>query len=115
MYEFESNRESLVLISETSRLRIGFVGESIVRVTMTGKQPFQDRASLSVVANSWYRNYRMDEDATEFRVATASLGVTVNKKTGAIAYFDPEGRLLMSRARARRQMAHADRSLQDPL
>ncbi len=96
MYEFESNRESLVLISETSRLRIGFVSESIVRVTMTGKQPFQDRASLSVVANSWYRNYRMDEDATEFRVATASLGVTVNKKAGAIAYFDPEGRLLMS-------------------
>ena len=73
MYQFESNRESLILTCETSRLRIGFVSESIVRVTMTGKQPFQDRASLSVIANSWYLNYRMEEDVTEFRVATASL------------------------------------------
>ena len=115
MYQLESNRESLVLTSETSRLRIGFVSESIVRVTMTGKQPFQDRASLSVVANSWYLNYRMDEDATEFRVATASVAASVNKKTGAIAYFDPEGRLLTARARARRQMADTDRSIQEPL
>ena len=94
MYELESNRESLVLTSEAARLRIGFVGESIVRVTMTGKQPFQDRASLSVVANAWYPNYRMEEDATEFRVATSSVAVSVNKKTGAIAYFDGEGRPL---------------------
>jgi len=95
MYRLESNRESLVLTSERSRLRIGFVTDSIVRVTMTGKQPFQDRASLSVVANSWYPNYRTDEDATEFRIATASIGVSVNKSTGAIAYFDGDGRLLM--------------------
>src|SRR5271157_4080607 len=95
MYQFESNRESLILTCETSRLRIGFVSESIVRVTMTGKQPFQDRASLSIVTHSWYRNYRMDEDATEFRVATASVAVSVSKKTGAIAYFDREGRLMM--------------------
>ena len=95
MYQFESNRESLILACETSRLRVGFVSESIVRVTMTGKQPFQDRASLSVVENSWYRNYRMEEDATECRVATTSVAVRVNKKTGAISYFDGEGRLLM--------------------
>src|ERR1022692_1883910 len=95
MYQFESNLETLVLTSKISRLRIGFVTESIVRVTMTGKQPFQDRASLSVVANSWYRNYRISEDATGFRVATASVAVTVDKKMGAIGYFDGEGRLLM--------------------
>src|ERR1035438_8383051 len=98
MYQLESNRESLVLTSETSRPRIGFITESVVRVTMTGKQPFQDRVSLSVVANSWYRNYRMDEDATEFRLATASVAVSVNKKTGAITYFAGEGRLLMRRS-----------------
>jgi alpha-D-xyloside xylohydrolase len=95
MYQLESNRESLILTGETARLRIGFVSESIVRVTMTGKQPFQDRASLSVVANSWYRNYRMEEDANEFRVATAGVAVSINKKTGAIAYFDAQGRLLI--------------------
>jgi len=72
MYQLESNRESLILNWRNSApCGSGFVSESIVRWTMTGKQPFQDRASLSVVANSWYRNYRMEEDANEFRVATA--------------------------------------------
>jgi alpha-D-xyloside xylohydrolase len=94
MYRIESNGESLVLASETSRLRIGFVTELIARVTITGKQPFLQRASLSVVANAWYRNYRVEEDAAGFRVATASLAITVDRKTGAIRYFDGEGRLL---------------------
>jgi alpha-D-xyloside xylohydrolase len=95
MYQIESNCESLVLTSETSRLRIGFVTDSIARVTMTGKQPFQRRASLSVVANPWYENYRVEEDAVEFRIATASLGITVDRKTGAIRCFDGAGRLLV--------------------
>ena len=96
MYRLESNRESLVLTSETSRLRIGFVTESIARVTMTGSQPFEQRASLSVLANSWYPNYRVEEDAVEFRIATASLAITIDRKTGAIRYFDGQRRLLAS-------------------
>ena len=95
MYQIESNREALVLTSETARLRIGFVTESVARVTMTGKRPFQQRTSLSVVANSWYRNYGAEEDDVEIRVATASVAVTVNRKTGAIRYFDGAGRLLV--------------------
>ena len=95
MYQLESNSESLVLASETSRLRIGFVSQSIARVTMTGKQPFQQRTSLSVVANQWYENYRVEEDAAGFRVATASVAITVDRKTGAIGYFDGKGRLLV--------------------
>jgi alpha-D-xyloside xylohydrolase len=94
MYQLESSLESLVLTSETSRLRIGFVTESIARVTMTGKQPFQQRASLSVVTNSWYQGYRVEEDEVEFRIATESLVITVDRRTGAIRYVDARGRLL---------------------
>ncbi len=95
MYRIESNSESLVLTSETSRLRIGFVTESIARVTMSGSQPFQERASLSVVANAWYRNYRVEENADGFSIATGSLAITVDRKTGAMRYFDGKGRLLV--------------------
>jgi alpha-D-xyloside xylohydrolase len=95
MFHLESNRESLVLRSETSRLRIGFVAESIARVTMTGSQPFQERASLAVVSNSWYPEYRVSEEAEEYRVATPSLAITVNKNNGALRYFDRRGRQLM--------------------
>jgi alpha-D-xyloside xylohydrolase len=94
MFRLESHGDALELTSETARLRIGFVSESVARVTMTGNQPFQQRASLSVVANSWYTNYRLEEDAALFRVSTAALSVTVDRKTGAIRYYDSEGRLL---------------------
>jgi len=94
MYQIESNGEALILASEISRLRIGFVDESIARVTMTGKQPFRDAASLSVVANSRYHDYRVEEDAAEFRVVTPSIAIIVNRKTGAIRYYNAAGRLL---------------------
>jgi alpha-D-xyloside xylohydrolase len=94
MFEIESNGESLVLRSEASRLRVGFVTKSIARVTMTGSQPFEQRASLAVVANSWAPNYTIDERAGEVRVATPSLAIVVAKDTGAIRYFDGQGRLL---------------------
>ena len=94
MFRLESNGESLVLASESWRLRIGFVAESIARVTMTGNRPFQQRASLSVVASSWYTDYWMAEDPEQFEVATDSVSLKVNKATGAIRYYDREDRLL---------------------
>ena len=94
MFHLESNREALVLACETARLRIGFITESIARVTMTGNQPFQQRPSLSVVANSWCSDYRVTEDEAGFRIATAAMTVTVDRGTGAIRYFDGAGRLL---------------------
>jgi alpha-D-xyloside xylohydrolase len=95
MFQFESNQPALILSSETSRLRIGFVTESIARVTLTGTQPFQQRPSLAVIANSWHANYTVDEDAGELRVGTPALALTIDRNTGAIRYFDGEGRLLV--------------------
>jgi alpha-D-xyloside xylohydrolase len=94
MFRLESKGESVILASDSSRLRIGFVSESIARVTMTGNQAFQQRASLSVVANSWYKDYWLEEDASTLRVATNSLAVEADRKTGAIRYYDGEDRLL---------------------
>ncbi len=50
--------------------------------------------SLSVVANSWYKDYWLEEDASTFRVATNLLTVEANRKTGAIRYYDGKDRLL---------------------
>ncbi len=94
MFRLEGNRKSLVLASDTQRLRIGFVSEAIARVTMTANRPFQERPSLSVVANAWYPDYVLAEDADQFRVSTVSMSLTVDKQTGAIGYYDGEGRLL---------------------
>lgn len=95
MYQLESNRESLILASESYRLRIGFVNKSIVRITMTGRQPFQDNANLAVVENSWYPNYTIDEDEDGFQIGTESITVRVARRTGTIRYLDESGRLLL--------------------
>jgi len=94
MYRIDSNRDALILASETSRLRIGFVTESIARVTMTCRQPFLDRDSLSVVERAWHRGYRLDEDADSVRVSTPSLQIAIDRRTGAIRYYAGDGRLL---------------------
>jgi len=94
MYRTDSTGEALILASETSRLRLGFVDEAIARVTMTGKRLFKDAASLSVLPQVFHRDYRLDESEEEVRVSTSRLTVTVNRKTGAISYHDVAGRLL---------------------
>ncbi|MEP6714968.1 MAG: glycoside hydrolase family 31 protein [Terriglobia bacterium] len=94
MFVLESNREALILNSANARLRIGFVTDSIVRVTMTAGLSFQKRASLAVVANDWHPDYTLEENAQEFRISTGSLAVAVDRKTGALRYLDGAGRLL---------------------
>jgi alpha-D-xyloside xylohydrolase len=94
MFQIESERPALILSSATSRLRIGFVTDSIARVTMTGLQPFQERPSLSVVSTSWNSSYTLEEDAESFRISTPLLAITIDRTTGAIRYFDHEGELL---------------------
>ena len=48
MFTIDSHDSTLVLSAGPRRLRIGFVTETIVHLTLTDGQPFQTKASLIV-------------------------------------------------------------------
>lgn len=77
------------------RLRIGFVSPSCVRVTYTEGRLFQDGPSRIVTAQvGTYEPPKVEEDQEYFAFSTSALRVTVDKRTGALSYWNAAGTLL---------------------
>ena len=95
MYELESKDEAIVLKDGARRLRIGFVTESIARLTFTDNKPFEGKPSLIVQTQSVFKDFRWQDKRSEFIIATGALRIVVNKKTGAISYYDKDDNLLV--------------------
>jgi alpha-D-xyloside xylohydrolase len=95
MFTVESNKDSVVFVSDKRRLRIAFVTEAIARMTYTEGRPFQMRQSLIVTSQKSYTDYRLEEDTDAFTVSTSALTVIVSKRYGAIRFSDAKGKLLM--------------------
>ncbi|WP_049961157.1 glycoside hydrolase family 31 protein [Pseudacidobacterium ailaaui] len=95
MFAIESSDEFAVLTSETGhRLRIGFPGESIARITYVESQEFSDATSRIVTAEKKYFAPAISEDRGCYYLAVPALTLVVDKQTGSIRYQDARGRLL---------------------
>lgn len=95
MFAIAQNDGVVVLTNANIRLRIGFVTESIARITCTGAdRPFCSRQGTIVVNQQVYTGYTLRETPTEFVIRTPALRLVVTKQTGAISYLDAAGRLL---------------------
>ena len=95
MFTVERRADGVVFREDDRKLRIRFMTDSIVRVTYTQGSEFLDRASRIVVAPPAEVAFDLREEPTRYVLATSCLIVTVSKLTGALAYFDPAGAMLM--------------------
>lgn len=95
MFMVESRSDGVVFREGDRLLRVRFMTDSIVRITYTQGKEFVDRRSRIVVAQPADVGFDLREDPQRYVLATASLTVAVNKFTGALAYFDAAGRLVM--------------------
>jgi alpha-D-xyloside xylohydrolase len=95
MFILESNDGSATFTSDTRRLRIAFITESIARITYTDGRSFLTRQSRIVTSHESFTKYVLREDTESFALSTPALTVIVNKASGAIRYLDANGDLLM--------------------
>ncbi len=95
MFALEDNQEAVIFAAGERRLRIAFVTEHIARVTLAAGKEFQTKPSLIVTAAKKFAGFKIQELPESFEISTPSLKLVVNKTTGAIAYFDSSGKLLL--------------------
>jgi len=95
MFALESQAGAVVFVDGEIRLRIVFVNESVARVTQTQGKSFQHKPSLIAIASAGFAGFTIKEKSESFEVSTPSLKLVVSKSTGAIAYFDGNGKLLV--------------------
>lgn len=95
MFTVESNQGAIALVAGDTRLRILFVTESIARITVTVGKEYKSEPGLIVCATSRFDDYEFEDAGDVFRISTPALRLVVTKTSGAIAYFDATGRLLL--------------------
>lgn len=95
MYTVERRADEVVFRGGEERLRVQFVTESIARITCTRGREFLDRPSRIVVGRERRAAFEVAEDADAYVVATDSLRVRLEKRTGALRYESASGELLV--------------------
>lgn len=75
-------------------LRIAFATPSTARISYIEGSEFVDKVSAIVTADAPCEEFDLVEHDGHFSVTTKSLKIRVSKATGAIGFWDTEGRLL---------------------
>ena len=89
---FEKQRNSLVFLLSTGKLKLEFYSESIVRVVYSPSGQFSHRKSLSVLDKKWLPViYKVRDDKEFIEARTTTISVKVSKKTGSVSFFDVNG------------------------
>ena len=76
------------------QVRLQILGEEIIRVSATLENRWADRASLVVVPQPDFRDFRVEKTEEGVRVSTAKLSAIVSPD-GGIDFYDAAGKLLL--------------------
>lgn len=87
--------DELILKAEAGMLRIQPRNKDIIRVTYTACDDFSQVVKPGVIWNEPYGDWTYLETEERILVKTKRLGITINRKTGAMSYCDSEGHLLL--------------------
>ena len=100
MYQLISHEQDAVFASDSVKIRLQPVDEGIVRVTATKRDAFlpwpdtKDRTPV-ITYREQFTAYHLEEKEWSYLIRLPKCSVTLDKKTGALSYFDAEGRLFV--------------------
>ncbi len=96
----QTERGVVVKTDEGVRVRVEVVTPTIARVTATCDNRFSERESLAVLPHDEVPDFRMEEtDSAQVRIVTSAMQLTIDRRTGRVACYDAEGRLVLSEDR----------------
>lgn len=102
LFAYEKESDGIVLklkkatATDAGLIKIQVCGENIIRVIAAPGEAFSERPSLIVERQSWPEVKWSATEAGDFvTVSTDKLQVKVNKTTGAVAFHDATGKLIL--------------------
>ena len=82
-----------------SVVRLQLAGPELIRVSASPDGVMHDRASLVVVPQRRFRDFRVSEENGEVLVCTSALTAAVDLQTGAVRFLDADGEQLLGGSR----------------
>ena len=107
--QVQRREDALYLKSRRGMLRLSPVSGSILRITYTQAERFSREESLGILCRDRFARWEHTVQEDSVTVTLPKFTVRVNRETGAMSYFDPDGGLLLrERERESRQLIWFD-------
>ena len=84
-------RGEVVVHTGDGAVRLQVLAPEIVRVTVSPDGQFRDRASLVVLPQQNYSDFRLSKEAGKVVLSTPALSVEVSKADGTLQFFKADG------------------------
>lgn len=94
VFSAEVTDDGVLLRRGEQRLRIRFLSPGILRVSYTEGRDFVDRPSRMVVAEPKRVDLKVQDGEESIRLGGPGLTVEIDKRSGALSYWNAEGKLL---------------------
>ncbi len=94
--EVVKKSDGLYLRSEYGLLRLSPKSASIIRISFTRNEGFEEACGIGIVQNRPDTMWDYKEREESIVLETSSLRLSVDKKTGSVQYYNKEGKLLLA-------------------
>ncbi|MCY7401445.1 MAG: glycoside hydrolase family 31 protein [Nocardioides sp.] len=95
--------ESVVITTSSGRLKVQAIGERVMRVVFTGRSDFGAGDTGMLVDGLERVAPRVDDGDERLVLSTAAIRLEIDRDTGAFAWGDRDGRLLVREPRDRKE------------
>ncbi len=93
---YQKKTDGVIFELVRGKLKLQVLSDDIIRVVYTPSDSFSTRESVSVIKKEWLPvHYKVGGDKSFVTMNTRAIKVKVNKTTGAIAFYDRKGKLLL--------------------
>jgi alpha-D-xyloside xylohydrolase len=87
----------IVITVPQGHLKLQVCTDDIVRVLVSTTDTFSNRKSLMMVENPWKTTpFKVSENSIEVELTTTKLKVKVAKQSGAVSFYDINGKLILA-------------------
>lgn len=94
--EIVKKSDGLYLRSEYGLLRLSPQNDSIIRVSFTRKEAFEENCWNGILPHDNHTLWEYKEREDSIDLETACVRLSVNKQSGSIQYYNREGKLLLA-------------------
>ncbi|HUA68906.1 MAG TPA: TIM-barrel domain-containing protein, partial [Candidatus Saccharimonadales bacterium] len=101
----QKNPDGVILTTPTGALRLQVWSDKIIRVTFAPGKQLSVNKSLCVIAKPAKTEWTLAETPDAVTLQTDALQARVNRKTGAVGFFDLLGNLILQEAAGGREFA----------
>jgi alpha-D-xyloside xylohydrolase len=94
---FHADSDSVMLTMSSGKMKLTVCSDSIVRVMYSPAATLPAGQDFVVTNHSWKKaSFKVADSSGELTLTTGKLKVAVDKATGAVAFYDAAGNLLLA-------------------